>query len=207
MRPTLKQVLSISAVLSFFFALLFVWMAPIDLHAARSRTNTSHTLSTATLDGPDARLVQRQGIEIRIVAGDQHGVGSALAQELARQLGQRLPQSQIHISDAHIDDASSLPIVLIEITESNLSWTPIWSDAALTAEVVYASDGDLSWRGATSMIIGSEKPTVHSRGTILLTDSSRGLFSQFGYHRHIGTALGNEVYKMIESPLFDPPGS
>lgn len=206
MRPTLKQVLSISAMISFFFVLLLIWIAPIDLRAARSRTNTDHTLSTATVESPDARLVQ-QGIEIRILAADQQGVGSALAQQLAKQLSQRLPQNQIHITNAHVDKASSLPVVLVEITESTLTWTPIWSTAALTAEVVYASDGDISWRGATNMIMGSGKPTVHSQGRLHLTDSSQGIFSQFGYQRHLGIVLGNEIYKMMEPPLFDPPGS
>lgn len=207
MRPTLKQVLSISTVLSFFFVLILVWMAPIDLHAARSRTNTNHTLSTATVNSPDARLVQRQGIEIRIVAADQQVIGNALAQQLARQLAPHLSQSQIHFSRAPINEATSLPLVLVEITEIDLGWTPIWSDTALTAEVIYASDGDISWRGARSMVMGQGEPTVHARGTIQLTDSSRGLFSQFGYQRYLGKALGNEVYKMLESPLFDPPGS
>jgi hypothetical protein len=207
MRPTLKQVLSISAMLAFFFVLLLVWMAPIDMQAARSRTNTNHTLSTATVDSPDARLVQRQGIEIRIVVAEQHVVGDALAQQLARQLSQRLPQSQIYVNTKPVDETLSLPLVLVEITDSDLTWTPIWSDAALTAEVFYASDGDISWREARSMIMGAGESTVHSRGTIHLTDSSQGLFSRFGYQRHLGKAMGNEVYKMMESPLFDPPGS
>lgn len=207
MQPTLKRLLSISVAISFFIALLLVWIAPIDLRAARSRTNTSHTLSTASVDSPDAHLVQRLGIEIRIVDANQQVVGDALAQQLVSQFGQRLPQSQIHLSRAPADAVSALPLVLVEISDNDVRWTPFWADAAVTAEVVYASDGDISWREATSMVMGQTEPTVHSRGRIQLTDSSRGLFTQFAYRRHLGKALGNEVYKMMEPPLFDPPGS
>ncbi|MEZ4638859.1 MAG: hypothetical protein R2856_28495 [Caldilineaceae bacterium] len=181
-------------------------MAPVDLQIGSSRTNINHTISTATVDDPDALLVQR-GVEIYLTASDQPVVGDTMVRELVAQLSRRLPVQRITLIEDPGMPHSDAPLIYFEIADSELTWTPLWANASMTVDVVYASDGDISWRNAASMIMGQDTPTVHARGTIQLEDASRGVFSFFGYRRHLGKALGDDLFKMMESPLFDPPGS
>lgn len=207
MQPTLKRILSICAVLAFFFALLLVWIAPLDLHVGRSHTSVGHTVSTATVSTPDAFQVRQEGVEIHVIAADDAAIIGTLTEQLTAQLSRHMPTHRINARAVGGEETADVPLILIEITDREVAWTPLWADAAITAEVVYASDGDISWRNAAGMIMEHNTPTVHTRGTIELTDSSQGIFSHFGYQQHLGRALGDEVFKMIESPLFNPPGS
>lgn len=208
MQPSSKRLVRIIVALVILIGLVGLWLLPIRLQIGNNQINTTHTMSTASVSSPDSSLVLQSGIAIQIIAGGHHQIDAALVQQLQQRLSQRLPEVQI-LPDADRQDApTGTPILLVEITKDVVMWTPVKSGAQISATVLYASDGDISWRDADSMIMGGEAdPIVHARGSLTLTDSTLGLWSQFGYYQRLGVALGDEVFKMIEAPLFDPPGS
>ncbi len=208
MVPSLKRIIAVSTVVLFTLGLSAIWIGPVDIHVGSQHTDIGHTLSTATVSHPNGLLVKKAGVDILVLASGYNEIDDALAQQLKERLSRQLTAEHITLSTTlDRQHPSASPLLLIEMTEREITWTPILANAKISTEVVYASDGDVSWRNEVGMIMQHNEPTVHARGRITLTDESRGLLSQYGYQKHLGEALGDEIYKMIESPFFAPPGS
>jgi hypothetical protein len=98
------------------------------------------------------------------------------------------------------------PLLRVEVTQRNISWNPFVATADLTVELTYSSDGDIRWRHNNAIAMRSGEPTVHSHGAAQISDRTQGIISQLAYERHLGQQIATEIYRMIEQPLFNPPG-
>ena len=174
-----------------------------EFHASQSQTQARHTLSTSTVSSPDGAILAEEGIVIQTAETDIDLLDATLAQELANHFQANLPAGQVTMGN----ESSGRPILWIEISQRNIHWSPFRSNATLTIDVIYASDGDISWRNATGTVMNGEQPTVHSRGKLNLSDRTQGIISRKAYQRHLGAQIADEIYRMMQQPIFDPPGS
>jgi hypothetical protein len=175
----------------------------MDFHASQSQTTAQHTLSTSTVSSPDHTILMEAGMVIQTVGTGIDLMDTSLPQELIERFQLDLPAGKVTLGD----ESSGHPILWIEVSERDIRWTPFRSSADLTVEVFYASDGDLSWRYATGTVMSGEQPTVHSRGKLQLTDHTQGVISRKAYQKHLCAQIAAEVYRMMQQPLFDPPGA
>jgi hypothetical protein len=181
-------------------ALLFWTM---DFHASQSQTQAQHTLSTSTVSNPDHTILVEEGIVIQTVGTGIDLMDTRLSQELTERFRLDLAADKVTLGN----ESSGGPILWIEISECSIRWTPFRSSADLTVEVFYASDGDLSWRYANGTVMNGDQPAVHSRGKLQLTDHTQGVISRKAYQKHLSAQIAAEVYRMMQQPLFNPPGA
>src|SRR5690606_19817324 len=134
-------------------ATLAFWQ--MEFEAMQSRTRADHTLSTSTLADPDDTLVPTHGIVISLADATTDPPLSVLASQLAQHIQTELSKDQITLYTTTVERADS-PLLLIEIPERDVVWTPFWARANLTVKVVYASDGDVSWRQSQTIVMNSE---------------------------------------------------
>lgn len=175
----------------------------LEFHASQSQTNAHYTLSTSTVSDPNGAILAEQGIVIQTVETDIPLLDETLAQEVSSRFQQVLPAGKV----TRDKESAGQPILWIEINERDIQWMPFRADASLIVDVVYASDGDLSWRYDTGIVMSGDQPTVHSRGTLTLSDRTSGVISRKAYQRRLGEQIAAEIYRMMQQPLFDPPGS
>ncbi|MBX2998410.1 MAG: hypothetical protein KF893_07845 [Caldilineaceae bacterium] len=196
-RLTLLGVILISG---FSLAALIFWT--MDFHASQSQTHAQHTLSTSTVSSPDRRILMQEGIVIQTAETGLDLLDTNLTQELTDRFRLELPADKVTLGN----ESDGRPILWIEVRDTEIHWTPFRANADLTIEVIYASDGDISWRNATGTIMSGDQPAVHSRGNLQLLDNTQGIISRKAYQRHLSTQIAAEVYRMMHQPLFDPPG-
>jgi hypothetical protein len=129
-----------------------------------------------------------------------------LEQALSEQLQAQVTTIPLAPSDTE-EERCAQALLLIELLAPTIRWIPFYASSTITVEVVYASDGDISWRYATSMINRDSMPVVHARGKLIITDQSKGLISIKAYRQYLGKRIAEEIYQMVKPTIFDPPGS
>jgi hypothetical protein len=203
MSATKIRLALFGAVLIAIIALAALLFWTQEFHASQSQTHAQQTLSTSTVSSPDGTILAQEGIVIQTA---ETGIGlldATLAQELVSRFQLNLPLEKVTMGN----ESRGRPLLWIEISQREIHWTPFRSNATLTIDIIYASDGDLSWRYATGTVMNGDQPTVHSRGTLKITDRSQGIISRKAYQRHLGAQIADEIYRMMQQPIFDPPGS
>jgi hypothetical protein len=188
-------------IISGALAALIFWT--MDFHASQSQTHAQHTLSTSTVSSPDHTILMEEGIVIQTVGTGIELMDMRLSQELTERFRLDLAADKVTLGD----ESSGGPMLSIEISECDIRWTPFRSSADLTIEVFYASDGDLSWRYTNGTVMRGDQPAVHSRGKLQLADQTQGIISRKAYQKHLSTQIAAEIYRMMQQPLFDPPGA
>jgi hypothetical protein len=177
----------------------------LDFRAVQSRSDAQHTVSTSTIAQPDQGIVRAHGLVVNIIGVEEDPLCAALRQTLIEQLRSKLASAQVSVAESDLE-AGDQPLLRVEVTERIVQWTPFWSTADLSVEIIYASDGKVDWRENTNSLLRTGEPSVHTQGTAQISDQSWGLISRRGYQKHLGEQAAAEIYRMIENPLFNPPG-
>jgi hypothetical protein len=177
----------------------------LDFSTARSETNAQHTLSTSTISQPDRTIVLARGISVSTANREDDILSMVLLENLVAQLQMTIPVDQVTIVDASVEEIDQ-PLLRVEVSQRNIHWNPFVSTASLTVELTYSSDGDIRWRQNSSIQMRNDESKVYSHGTAQISDRTQGIMSQIAYEKHLGRSVAAEIYKMIEQPLFNPPG-
>jgi hypothetical protein len=177
----------------------------LDFFTARSQTNAQHTLSTSTISQPDRTIVSVKGLSVSMAKREDDILSTALLKNLIEQLQMTIPADQVTIVDASVEEIDR-PLLHVEVSQRNVHWNPFVSTANLTVELTYSSDGDIRWRQNSVISMRNDQPTVYSHGSAQISDRTQGIISQIAYEKHLGKSVAAEIYKMIEQPLFNPPG-
>lgn len=163
----------------------------VDFRFARSETTSEHQQSTYASGETLPENMTGQETLAYSVEGDD-----AIARALVLALEERL-EGLPSVGDAGWQDG--LPggdslVLVVEVESSSIRWTPFYSRATVQAEMAFASDGDLSFRGTTPVVFDSrEGPVVKADGEYSVRDRSWGWLSLPGYHRHLAEQLAEEI--------------
>ncbi len=100
---------------------------------------------------------------------------------------------------------ASGPALLVEVPHRDILWTPLHARGKITVKVVYASNGDLSWRDeATVHMDNRDGSVLRARGELQMEDVTSGVVSQLHYYGHLGSLVAAEVAKSLHGSVKDP---
>jgi hypothetical protein len=170
-----------------------------DFSLSRSQTASEHRLATYRLGG-DLPAPVPAGQSMRLaVAGE-----GALAEKLRQALLAELTASSLFASGDWVVETNAgnnnLDL-LITVDANRTFWTPVYAQATLATILVYASDGDISWHGASPIIMETDDgtPVLWADGDFELSDRSGGLLSRPAYQRLLAEKMAAEIVRALES--------
>lgn len=176
--------------------MVMVLLLAVDIHAARSQTESDAQMASSRW--PQAAAVPSQTIYYRI-----EGKG-ALPDALAKAL-------PLHLPNAVAVSGTAAPDLRVRIETADVTWTPVYGRAEVTASAAFSSDGEFGfWR---------ERPyhfQVDNAGTetaqvvrvaldVTVRDRSIGLLSRPAYAEILADRLALEVNQMLQTHVFAAP--
>lgn len=181
----------------------FLWL---DFQLARSNTQAQSTVSTARSGEPDDQgLLLNQGLLV-FVEGPED-LARPLRRELARRLGVIPNLAGISVVDNPPDQVGQ-PVLGFEIQASNVNWTPVYARAQLNLRMIFASDGELSWRHLQNPVMElRELGTIRVDGDFTIEDTTVGLISRPAYYRYLAEQIALRTGESLAQALQPPPGT
>ena len=177
----------------------FWWL---DFRLARSATQSDLQLS-AYRSGKELPPEVAPGAPLDYAVVDSGMLAQALRDELSQQL--QADPAFSNVTAVTPTEQSANPFAFIEVEPIQVTWTPFYATARASVTVIYASDGDISWRhDPVVQFNSSEGPIVRTRGTFLFESRAWGLFSYEGYHTLLAEQMGQEIDQLLRDLLLQP---
>lgn len=158
---------------------------------------------TTTMEAGQPESGELQPIQqITVYVPGEGALAEALRIEIASGLKDRAGISTVNVVASPPGD-DDRPAMVIEVQESEVLWTPVYSRAAMVVRATYASDGDLSWRGHNPVVMGNGKGRqVRADTSLEVKDATYGLTSRPGYEKYLGSQI---AYNLAERALGKHP--
>ncbi len=179
-------------------ALLFL---SLDFHATQSSSGTRSEVAKYTAGLPHGVKAQPpRELGLYVVGEDR--LALSLKRELARRLGAGLGSPRVTVLDAPPEQASQ-PVLIVQVTDRDVKWTPVYARAAVSARFTYASDGDMSWRDEFTVVMNlmGGEPQIRVRGDLGVADTSRGVVSEPAYQRLLAQRIAAAVSEALQKQL------
>jgi hypothetical protein len=168
-----------------------LWL--FEFRLAFSNTAGDHQMSTYSTGEEEEQVAGLPGSTVALAVADEGAMAPYLEAELRKALLEEPDFDEVEILDAAPDSVPS-QYLLATVSESQVTWTPFYGVAAVTVEVAYSSNGDLTWREETPVTLNNEDgAVVWARGTFALADRSWGLISRPAYYRLLATGLAEQI--------------
>lgn len=168
----------------------------LDVRAMTSTTQTEHSISAYASTVGDIEVDTGGSVAVEVIGQD----GDPLVEVVRRQLLAEPamgPASLVAAADR--DDTARL---LVDISKRDVSWLPVLSHAVIEPHIVYASDGDLSWKDETPVEMHSDDGSLlRIRGDLTIEDESRGLMSRPAYRQHLAQQIASGVRDAMAQQL------
>jgi pimeloyl-ACP methyl ester carboxylesterase len=95
----------------------------------------------------------------------------------------------------------------VDIIRDAVTWTPLYGRASPTFQVIFASDGDVTWRDTGTVFMSNDiGPVVRLYGTFEQADSTYGLLSRPAYIRLLNESAAEQIVKSLSNALERPAG-
>lgn len=181
--------------------ILALGLTLLDFRIAESSDNTQTEMARMTL-GLEAGATLPPPGSLRIHVAGGESLSAYLKTELAQQWAAKSGARDMEIVSSLSDQADG-PALMVQPEESSVSWTPIFARASISIKIVYASDGDLSWRDDRSVVMSTRdgRPQIRVRGDLKLEDTTRGLVSRPAYQRHLAERIAMQVSDVLWKQL------
>lgn len=170
----------------------------LDLRAMTSATQTEHSISAYGFNVDDKKPDTTGTIAVEVVGMDGDPLVGAVRRALLAEPAVG-PASLVPAAEGN--DTARL---LVDITNCDAAWLPVWSHAVVEPHIVYASDGDLGWKDDTPVTMSSDDGSVsvlRIRGDLTITDESRGIISRPAYRRHLAQQIASSVRAAVAQQL------
>lgn len=179
--------------------LAFWWL---DFHLARSATQSDLQFS-AYRSGKELPPQVAPGAPLDYAVVDSGMLAQALHDELSQQL--QADPAFSNVTAVTPTEQSANPFAFIEGEPIQVTWSPFYATARVSVTVVYASDGDISWRhDPVVRFNSSDGPIVRTRGTFVFENRAWGIFSYEGYHTLLAEQMGQEIDQLLRDLLLQP---
>jgi hypothetical protein len=189
---------SIIGLLALTVGLTAALFLSLNFRIAQSDTASEYRLATYRRGNDQAEAMQiGEGLNVAV---NGHG---DFVERLRQALMAELSTANVFSSGELLagtnaqDDTLHL---LVELEQETMFWSPFYASSQLTAAVIYASDGDLSWRGMSPVVMESgDALLIWADGELQISDTSAGLISRPSYQRMLADRTAVEIVKMLAS--------
>lgn len=193
-----------TALLILAFVLVSVVIAFVCLDFNESRSETTGDIKTASLVRGQAAINLTDGFYVFIVTADgDDGIVKELNKTLIsmlNELGAECVGAEI-LQDDELMDRYDAQVLVVDLSERDVSYMPFYATANLTAFSFYSSNGNISWRTKEDpvvMIMAESEEGLWMRSKINKIDSTRGIISLKAYEKHLADEIAKVVINELE---------
>ncbi len=193
-----------TALLILAFVLVSVVIAFVCLDFNESRSETTGDIKTASLVRGEAAINLTDGFYVFIVsANGDDGIVNELNKTLIsmlNELGAECVCAEI-LQDDELMDRYDAQVLVVDLSERDVSYMPFYATANLTAFSFYSSNGNISWRTKEDpvvMIMAESEEGLWMRSKINKIDSTRGIISLKAYEKHLADEIAKVVINELE---------
>ena len=193
-----------TALLILALVLVSVVIAFVCLEYNESRSETTGDIKTASLVRGQAAINLTDGFYVFIVTADgDDGIVKELNKTLIsmlNELGAECVGAEI-LQDDELTDRYDAQVLVVDLSERDVSYMPFYATANLTAFSFYSSNGNISWRTKEDpvvMIMAESEEGLWMRSKINKIDSTRGIISLKAYEKHLADEIAKVVINELE---------
>lgn len=193
-----------TALLILALVLVAVVIAFVCLDFNESRSETTGDIKTASLVRGQAAINLTDGFYVFIVSADgDDGIVNELNKTLIpmlNELGAECVGAEI-LQDDELMDRYDAQVLVVDLSERDVSYMPFYATANLTAFSFYSSNGNISWRTKEDpvvMIMAESEEGLWMRSKINKIDSTRGIISLKAYEKHLADEIAKVVINELE---------
>ena len=193
-----------TALLILALVLVAVVIAFVCLEYNESRSETTGDIKTASLVRGQAAINLTDGFYVFIVSADgDDGIVKELNKTLIsmlNELGAECVGAEI-LQDDELTDRYDAQVLVVDLSERDVSYMPFYATANLTAFSFYSSNGNISWRTKEDpvvMIMAESEEGLWMRSKINKIDSTRGIISLKAYEKHLADEIAKVVINELE---------
>lgn len=193
-----------TALLILALVLVAVVIAFVCLDFNESRSETTGDIKTASLVRGQAAINLTDGFYVFIVTADgDDGIVNELNKTLIsmlNELGAECLGAEI-LQDDELTDSYDAQVLVVDLSERDVSYMPFYATANLTAFSFYSSNGNISWRTKEDpvvMIMAESEEGLWMRSKINTIDSTRGIISLKTYEKHLADEIAKVVINELE---------
>ena len=193
-----------TALLILALVLVAVVIAFVCLEYNESRSETTGDIKTASFVRGQAAINLTDGFYVFIVSADgDDGIVKELNKTLIsmlNELGAECVGAEI-LQDDELTDRYDAQVLVVDLSERDVSYMPFYATANLTAFSFYSSNGNISWRTKEDpvvMIMAESEEGLWMRSKINKIDSTRGIISLKAYEKHLADEIAKVVINELE---------
>ncbi|NAT11318.1 hypothetical protein C4E22_07265 [ANME-1 cluster archaeon AG-394-G06] len=193
-----------TALLILALVLVAVVIAFVCLDFNELRSETTGDIKTASLVRGQAAINLTDGFYVFIVSADgDDGIVKELNKTLIsmlNELGAECVGAEI-LQDDELTDSYDAQVLVVDLSERDVSYMPFYATANLTAFSFYSSNGNISWRTKEDpvvMIMAESEEGLWMRSKINKIDSTRGIISLKAYEKHLADEIAKVVINELE---------
>ena len=193
-----------TALLILALVLVSVVIAFVCLDFNESRSETTGDIKTVSLVRGQAAINLTDGFYVFIVTADgDDGIVKELNKTLIsmlNELGAECVGAEI-LQDDELTDRYDAQVLVVDLSERDVSYMPFYATANLTAFSFYSSNGNISWRTKEDpvvMIMAESEEGLWMRSKINKIDSTRGIISLKAYEKHLADEIAKVVINELE---------
>lgn len=193
-----------TALLILALVLVAVVIAFVCLDFNELRSETTGDIKTASLVRGQAAINLTDGFYLFIVTADgDDGIVNELNKTLIsmfNELGAECVGAEI-LQDDELTDSYDAQVLVVDLSERDVSYMPFYATANLTAFSFYSSNGNISWRTKEDpvvMIMAESEEGLWMRSKINNIDSTRGIISLKAYEKHLADEIAKVVINELE---------
>ncbi|MBX7257527.1 MAG: hypothetical protein K1Y02_14285 [Candidatus Hydrogenedentes bacterium] len=182
-------------------------MLTVNLRVAMSTTNTNSTVSASNAFS-HGQTIDLEGATRKICfhVNERVGLASTLSWEIREAL-RAAKRFEIYLlnNEPEKDDH---PLLLVEIENPKILWTPVYGHATLDVKFVYATDttDPAILQGNSDNLEPDSDPDkfqLRVRGTITISDSTKGLVTLPAYREHLTKDAAKAIVEGIVKAIDD----
>ena len=182
----------------------FIWT---DFHISTSQTKIESQISTYGFKGQTSEKLPAE-LPLQIYVEGDDLFSRALRDQLSKRL-KTIPQfnqtsilSEISILGDQPQN-SNQSILVVNSSESGRLWTPIYGRSQFTVNLIFASDGDISWQN--DKVVRMNNPigvqVVRISADFSVKDSSFGLVSRIYYNNYLAEQVAAQLVKSLSTSI------
>ena len=202
----MKKTIGIVAVVitTLILSAAFIWT---DFHISTSQTKIESQVNTYGFTGQTSEKLPPE-LPLQIYVEGDDLFSRALRDQLSKRL-EAIPRfnqvsilNEISILGAQPQN-SNPSILVVNSSESGHRWTPIYGRSQFTVNLIFASDGDISWRNdkVVRMNNAIAVQVVRISADFTVQDSTFGLISRIYYNRYLADQVATQIASSLSSSV------
>ena len=176
----------------------------LDFNFDASTAETTGDIQTASYVKGEAGINLTNGFYVFVVSADGE---DGLVKELNKTLIFMLDKHGAEyvgggiFQDKELKDRYDAQVIIVDLSDRKVSYTPFYSSANLTAFSFYSSNGNVSWRSKeypVTFVMPESEEGLWMRSKISRVDRTEGIISLKAYKRHLAEEIAKAVINELD---------